>query len=227
MNYTPLYLSLKIAGISTCIVFITGVFLARLLARRDFTGKSVIESLILLPLVLPPTVVGFGLLLLFGKNGPLGAWLNDWFGIQVVFSWIGAVVASTVVAFPLMYQSATASFSSIDRKFEQVARTMGASEWRVFWTVTFPLAWPGLLAGLVLSFARALGEFGATLMLAGNIPGKTDTIPIAIYFAVEAGQMEKATFWVTIIVALGFSTIMWLNWWTKRNIRRYTYDQSH
>lgn len=227
MNYTPLYLSLKIAGISTCIVFITGVFLARLLARRDFTGKSVIESLILLPLVLPPTVVGFGLLLLFGKNGPLGAWLNDWFGIQVVFSWIGAVVASTVVAFPLMYQSATASFSSIDRKFEQVARTMGASEWRVFWTVTFPLAWPGLLAGLVLSFARALGEFGATLMLAGNIPGKTDTIPIAIYFAVEAGQMEKATFWVIIIVALGFSTIMWLNWWTKRNIRRYTYDQSH
>jgi len=125
----------------------------------------------------------------------------------------------------MMYQSASASFKSIDGKYEQVARTMGVSEWRLFWTVSFPLAWPGLLAGLVLSFARALGEFGATLMLAGNIPGKTDTIPIAIYFAVEAGHMEKATFWVVVIVALGFSTIMWLNWWTKRNLGRYTQDQ--
>ncbi|MEW9670256.1 molybdate ABC transporter permease subunit [Ammoniphilus sp. 3BR4] len=225
MNYTPLYLSLKIAGISTVLVFFSGVLLARLLARRDFTGKSIVESFILLPLVLPPTVVGFGLLLLFGKNGPLGAWLYDTFGIQVVFSWLGAVIASTVVAFPLMYQSAAASFTSIDQRFEKAARTMGASEWRVFWTITFPLAWPGLLAGLVLSFARALGEFGATLMLAGNIPGKTDTMPIAIYFAVEAGQMEKAAFWVVIIVALGFSTIMWLNWWTKRNLRRYAYNE--
>ncbi|WP_134705174.1 molybdate ABC transporter permease subunit [Ammoniphilus sp. YIM 78166] len=225
MTYSPLILSLKIAGISTLIVFMTGVFFARLLARRDFAGKSVVESIFLLPLVLPPTVVGFGLLMLFGKNGPLGSWLLDWFNLQIVFTWLGAVVASTVVAFPLMYQSASASFRSIDGKFEQAARTMGASEWRLFWTVSFPLAWPGLLAGLVLSFARALGEFGATLMLAGNIPGKTDTIPIAIYFAVEAGHMEKATFWVVIIVALGFSTILWLNWWTKRNLGRYTQDQ--
>lgn len=221
-DYTPLFLSLKVAGISTFIVFITGVFFARLLARKTFFGKSFIESLFLLPLVLPPTVVGFGLLILFGKKGLIGSWLLSWFDIQIVFSWLGAVIASIVVSFPLMYQSATASFDSLDARLENAARTMGASEWKVFWTISFPLSWPGLLAGLVLSFARGLGEFGATLMLAGYIPGKTDTIPLAIYFAVEAGQMEKATFWVVIIVSLGFSTIMWLNWWSKRNIRSYT-----
>jgi len=221
IDYTPLLLSLKVAGISVVIVFITGVFFAHLLARKEFFGKSMIESLFLLPLVLPPTVVGFGLLILFGKNGWIGSWLLSWFDLQIVFTWIGAVIASVVVSFPLMYQSAVASFESLDSRLENAARTMGASEWRVFWTVTFPLAWPGLLSGSVLSFARALGEFGATLMLVGNIPGKTDTIPIAIYFAVEGGHMEKATFWVVIIVALGFSTITWLNWWTKRQVRRF------
>ncbi|HJW17971.1 MAG TPA: molybdate ABC transporter permease subunit [Flavisolibacter sp.] len=220
-DYTPLFLSLKVAFISTSIVFFTGVFLARLLARRTFFGKSLVESLFLLPLVLRPTVVGFGLLILFGKNGIIGRWLLSWFDIQIVFSWMGAVVASVVVSFPLMYQSAIAAFSSIDKRLENVARTMGASEWRVFWTISFPLAWSGLLSGLVLSFARALGEFGATLMLAGFIPGKTDTLPIAIYFAVESGDMDKAAFWVTIIVALGFSTIMWLNWWNKRRIKTF------
>lgn len=225
IDYTPLLLSLKVAGISVVIVFITGVFFARLLARREFFGKSMVESLFLLPLVLPPTVVGFGLLILFGKNGWIGSWLLSWFDLQIVFTWIGAVIASVVVSFPLMYQSAVASFKSLDSRLENAARTMGASEWRVFWTVTFPLAWPGLLSGSVLSFARALGEFGATLMLAGYIPGKTDTIPIAIYFAVEGGHMEKATFWVVIIVALGFSTITWLNWWTKRQIRRFSEDK--
>ena len=223
-DYTPLLLSLKVAAISTSIVFVVGVFFAYLFAKKQFFGKSIIESFFMLPLVLPPTVVGFGLLVLFGKKGWIGSWLIEWFDFQVVFTWIGAVIASIVVSFPLMYQSAVAAFESLDKKFENVARTMGASEWRVFWTVAFPLAWPGLLAGLVLSFARGLGEFGATLMLAGYIPGKTDTIPMAIYFAVESGQMEKATFWVIIIVALGFSTIMWLNWWSKRNMRRFSND---
>ncbi|HEY9578025.1 MAG TPA: molybdate ABC transporter permease subunit [Pseudobacillus sp.] len=226
LHYTPLFLSLKVAAISTSVVFITGVLFAHLLARKNFFGKSFVESVFLLPLVLPPTVVGFGLLVLFGKNGLIGSWLLTWFDIQVVFSWLGAVIASIVVSFPLMYQSAVASFSSLDSRLENAARTMGASEWRVFWTISFPLAWPGLLAGLVLSFARGLGEFGATLMLAGYIPGKTDTIPMAIYFAVESGHMEKATFWVIIIVALGFSTIMWLNWWTKRNVRRFAKDHT-
>ncbi|UFJ39596.1 molybdate ABC transporter permease subunit [Brevibacillus humidisoli] len=220
-NLSPLLLSLRVACLATLIVFSAGILLARLLVRRTFPGKSVLESLFLLPLVLPPTVIGFGLLMLFGKNGVIGHWLLEWFGIQVVFSWWGAVIASVVVAFPLMYQSAAAAFATVEPKLEQVARTMGASEWRLFWTISFPLAWPGLLAGLVLSFARALGEFGATLMLAGNIPGRTDTVPLAIYSAVEAGRMEEATFWVVTIVALGFSSVMWLNWWSRRNMGRY------
>ncbi|HZG81693.1 MAG TPA: molybdate ABC transporter permease subunit [Brevibacillus sp.] len=220
-NLTPLLLSLQVAVLSTSIVFVIGITLARFMTRRHFFGKHVLESFFLLPLVLPPTVVGFGLLLLFGKNGFLGKLLDQWFGITVVFTLTGAVIASIVVSFPLMYQSAVAAFTSVDRRLEDAARTMGASEWRLFWTVVFPLAWPGLLAGFVLSFARGLGEFGATLMLAGYLPGRTDTIPVAIYFAVESGQMEKAMFWVIIIVALGMSTTLWLNWWSRRNLRRY------
>lgn len=220
-NFTPLILSLKVAALSTSLVFVIGLLMARLMTQRNFFGKNLLESFFLLPLVLPPTVVGFGLLFLFGKNGFIGKFLTDWFGIQVVFTLTGAVIASVVVSFPLMYQSAVAAFTSVDRRLEDAARTLGASEWRLFWTVAFPLAWPGLLAGFVLSFARGLGEFGATLMLAGYIPGKTDTIPVAIYFAVEAGQMEKALFWVIIIVSLGMGTTFWLNWWSRRNVRRY------
>ncbi|MGE7270183.1 molybdate ABC transporter permease subunit [Brevibacillus panacihumi] len=220
-NLTPLLLSLQVAALSTSFVFVIGITLARFMTKRHFFGKHVLESFFLLPLVLPPTVVGFGLLLLFGKNGFLGKLLDQWFGITVVFTLTGAVIASIVVSFPLMYQSAVAAFTSVDRRLEDAARTMGASEWRLFWTVVFPLAWPGLLAGFVLSFARGLGEFGATLMLAGYLPGRTDTIPVAIYFAVESGQMEKAMFWVIIIVALGMSTTLWLNWWSRRNLRRY------
>lgn len=225
-DFHPLFLSLKVAGISIIFVFITGVLLARFLARREFVGKNVIESIFLLPMVLPPTVVGFGLLIIFGKNGFIGQWLEK-FDIQLIFDWKGAVLASIVVSFPLMYQSASAAFKTIDDRLEKAALTMGASKLRVFFTVTLPLVWPGLLAGLVLAFARALGEFGATLMLAGYIPGKTDTIPLVIYFAVENGDMSKASFWVTIIVALGFSTIMWLNWWTKRNVRRFEYEDNN
>lgn len=225
-NLSPLFLSLKIAGISICIVFVTGVFLARYLSRREFFGKNLLESIFLLPLVLPPTVVGFGLLIIFGKNGFIGEWLLE-HGIQVIFNWKGAIIASTIVSFPLMYQSASAAFKTIDERLENAALTMGASRWKVFLTITLPLVWPGLLAGLILAFARALGEFGATLMLAGYIPGETDTISLVIYFAVQNGDMEKAGFWVTIIIALGLSTIMWLNWWTKRNVRRFEYEKNN
>ncbi|HHY72498.1 MAG TPA: molybdate ABC transporter permease subunit [Bacillus bacterium] len=221
VNYSPLLLSLKITSISTVFVFITGLVVSKFLSRRNFFGKSIIESVLLLPLVLPPTVVGFGLLMLFGKNGPIGSLLLEWFHIQIVFTWIGAVIAAIVVSFPLMYQSAAAAFQNYDRNLENAALTMGASKWKIFWSISFPLAWPGLLSGLVLSFARGLGEFGATLMIAGYIPNKTDTIPMAIYFAVESGQTDVAQFWVMIIVALGFSTIMWLNWWSRRNIMKY------
>jgi molybdate transport system permease protein len=220
-NMTPLLLSLKVAAVSTLIVFVFGMLFARYMTQKTFFGKHVLESLFLLPLVLPPTVVGFGLLILFGKNGFLGKLLDEWFGISVVFTLAGAVIASIVVSFPLMYQSAVAAFTSVDRRLEDAARTMGASEWRLFWTVVFPLAWPGLLSGFVLSFARGLGEFGATLMLAGYLPGRTDTIPVAIYFAVEAGEMETALFWVVIIVSLGMGTTLWLNWWSRRNVRRF------
>ncbi|CAM3258100.1 molybdate ABC transporter permease subunit [Filibacter tadaridae] len=221
VNLSPLWLSFQTAAIATVIVFIVGVLLARFLARNEFYGKSIIEAILLLPLVLPPTVVGFGLLYVFGKNGFLGRFLLDYFDFQVVFSWYAVIIAAVVVSFPLMYQSAAAAFKNYDPNIENAAYTMGASKWKVFWTISFPLAWPGLLAGLVLSFARALGEFGATLMLAGYIPNVTDTIPLAIYFAVESGNMEMATFWVVIIVALGFSAILWLNWWSKRNMMRY------
>ncbi|NEU31826.1 molybdate ABC transporter permease subunit [bacterium LRH843] len=226
MNYSPLLLSLKTASIATIIVFIAGVMIARLMARHSFRGKSVIEAILLLPLVLPPTVVGFGLLYLFGKNGLVGQVLLDWFDFQIVFTWYAVVIAAVVVSFPLMYQSAAAAFQQYDRTIEQVAYTMGASKWKVFWTISFPLAWPGLLAGLVLSFARALGEFGATLMLAGYIPNVTDTIPLAIYFAVESGNLELAKFWVLIIVVLGFSAILWLNWWSRRNMLKYASNRN-
>ena len=222
MNYSPLLLSFKTAAISTVIVFITGVILARIIGRNSFYGKSVVEAIILLPLVLPPTVVGFGLLYVFGKNGFIGKLLLDWFDFQIVFTWYGVLIAAVFVSFPLMYQSAAAAFKQYDPNVENAAYTMGASKWKVFWTISFPLAWPGLLAGTVLSFARALGEFGATLMIAGYIPNVTDTIPLAIYFAVESGNMELAKFWVIIIVALGFSAILWLNWWSKRNMMNHS-----
>lgn len=222
INLSPLWLSLKTATIATIIVFIAGVFFARIISRRSFPGKSILEAIFLLPLVLPPTVVGFGLLYMFGKNGFLGKLLLDLFDVQIVFSWYAVIIAAIVVSFPLMYQSAQAAFQRYDPNIEHAAYTMGASRWKVFWTISFPLAWPGLLAGLVLAFARALGEFGATLMLAGYIPNVTDTIPLAIYFAVESGNMEMAKFWVLIIVTLGFAAILWLNWWSKRNMMRYT-----
>lgn len=219
-DLSPLYLSVKVASISTICVFIVSVAMARLMARKDFFGKSIVDALILLPLVLPPTVIGFALIVLFGVNGPLGILLENLFGFRVVFTWIGAAIASFVVSLPLMYQSALAAFEKVDPRWENVGRTMGVSEWRIFRTVTFPLAWPGILAGLILAFARAIGEFGATLMIAGYIPGLTETIPLAIYFAYEAGQMDKAVFWVVIISALGVAAISWVNYWRKKNAVR-------
>lgn len=216
-DLSPLFLSLKVASLSTLLVFMVSLLLARFMSRHEFVGKSAVEALVLLPLVLPPTVIGFGLIYLFGLNGPLGSLLEEWFGVRVVFTWIGGVMASFIVSLPLMYQSTLAAFEKIDSRWENVARTLGASEWRIFRTITFPLAWPGIFAGLILSFARGIGEFGATLMIAGYIPGKTETVPLTIYFAYEAGQMEKAAFWVIIISSLGLAVMTWLNYWRKKN----------
>lgn len=226
MSISPLLLSLKVAAIATMIVFISGTLAARLISRKIFPGKSLLESLFLLPLVLPPTVIGFCLLYAFGRNGWAGRLLMHWFDLQVVFSWTGAVIASAVVSFPLMYQSAAAAFQNYDTQLENAAHNLGASRAKVFFTIALPLAWPGLLAGLVMTFARSLGEFGATLMVAGYIPGETDTIPLAIYFAVESGRMEEALLWVLTIIALGFSAVYWLQTWSRRKINFFRHHSS-
>ncbi|SFH10360.1 molybdate transport system permease protein [Desulfotomaculum arcticum] len=214
-DWFPVFLSLRVALIALASVTCFGLPVARLLARREFPGKDVLEAAITLPLVLPPSVIGYGLLVLIGKNGPLGKALAE-MGSSIIFTWWSAVLASTVVAFPLMYQSAKAAFKSVDINYEKAARTLGAGEIRIFFTITLPLAWPGIIAGLVLSFARALGEFGATLMVAGNIPGQTQTVPLAIYFAVDAGDNVTARTLVAIITVFSFLVIFWVNRWAKR-----------
>jgi molybdate transport system permease protein len=215
----PIVLSLKVALIAVAIDAVLATLLARLLARREFPGKNLLESFIILPMVLPPTVLGFGLLIVLGKRGLLGRFLLENFDLQIVFTWWAAIFAAAVVSFPLMYQSAKAAFASVDMSLEQAARTLGSSESRVFLRITLPLAYPGLIAGLVLAFARALGEFGATLMVAGNIPGKTQTIPLAIYFAVETGDNTLARNLVLVITGMSVTALFWLNLWLRKKTR--------
>lgn len=222
IDWHPVYLSMTIALESLCVVTLLGVPFALFMARAKFSGKEFIEAIITLPLVLPPVVTGFALLLLVGKNGPVGRLLHELFSIQVVFTPQAAAIAATVIAFPLMYQSAKAAFQSIDTNLEDVARTLGASEIRVAFTIVLPLSWPGLVAGMVLAYARALGEFGATIMLAGNIPGKTQTIPTAIYFAADSNDMATAGLYVIIISALSFLMIFGANLWLKKRMAATT-----
>ena len=167
-------------------------------------------------MVLPPSIVGYLLLKVFGKRGPIGAFLLDTFGIQIVFTWVACVIAACVVALPLMYQNAKAAFQSVDETYELAAHTLGSGEWKTFWTVLFPLARPGIISGITLTFARAMGEFGATLMLAGNIEGQTQTIPTAIYYAVATGKDEEANTLVVVITLFSFAMIFILNAWVKR-----------
>lgn len=215
IDITPLWISLKTSAVATILTFFLGILLAYFMAFHRVKGKAFIDGLLIMPMVLPPTVVGFFLLLIFGKNGPIGQLLLE-IGYTVIFSWEATVIAATVVALPLMYKASRAAFEQIDTSLLGAARTLGVSEWRIFWQVTMPLALPGILAGTILAFARALGEFGATLMLAGSIPGRTQTIPIAIYFAVEAGEMERAFFWVGIILIISLSVVLGMNYWTNR-----------
>jgi len=211
----PLWISCKTVLTTTVITFFIGIFAARWMARYAGKGKSIIDGIFILPLVLPPTVVGYGLLLLFGKNGPLGHFFA-WFGTTIVFSWPATVITAVVMTFPLMYMSARAGFEQVDANVENAARTLGASEWRVFWTVTMPMAWPAVVAATILTFARALGEFGATLILAGNIPGKTATIPVAIYFAIQDGQNDRALILVAIVLAISFASLAALAYWKRK-----------
>ena len=206
--------------LATVIAFFLGVLFAYLLTKKKVPGKNIWETILILPMILPPSIVGYLLLKGFGKRGPIGAFLLDTFGIQIVFTWIACVIAATVVALPLMYQNAKGAFQSVDPSYELAAKTLGSSSFKVFRTVTFPLSGPGIVSGIVLTFARALGEFGATLMLAGNIPGKTQTIPTAIYYAVVVGKDEKASMLVLIMVLFSFALVFGLNMWLKRREKR-------
>jgi len=186
----PILLSLRVATLSTILAGLFGVGLAWLLTRRRFPGRTLLESVVVLPLVLPPTVVGFYLLLLLGRSGPLGASLEA-AGLEIVFTWKAAVIAATVASLPLVVKAVQAAFESVDPRIEAAARTLRPAA-SVFLTVTLPLAWRGILAGLILAFARGMGEFGITLMLAGSIPGRTQTLPLAIYDAVQANDLAQA-----------------------------------
>jgi molybdate transport system permease protein len=215
LDLSPLWISLKVSLLATLFTFFVGIAVAYWMLGYRGKGRALIEGILISPLILPPTVVGFLLLLFFGKNGPAGQFLQS-FDLSVVFTWYGAVITAMVVSFPLMYRTALGAFEQVDRSLLAVARTLGASEWTVFRRVMLPLALPGVLAGGVLAFARALGEFGATLMLAGNIPGQTQTIPMAIYFAVEAGAMNEAWFWAVVIMLMSLSGIFAINFWQER-----------
>lgn len=209
MDYSPLIISLKVAVAATVFTFFIGIFAAwQVMKLRRLRG--VIDGILTLPMVLPPTVVGFFLLLLFGKNGLLGQFLAS-INLSVVFTWYGAVIAAAVVSFPLVYRTARGAFEQMDMSLIYAARTLGMREAKIFWRVILPNCWPGIAAGTVLAFARALGEFGATTMLAGNIPGKTQTMSLAIYSAVAGNNREKAYQWVAIILVISFITLMLTN----------------
>lgn len=195
----PLLLTLKVACLGTLLALVAGVGLARTMSRRAFPGRDWLDAACTLPLVLPPTVLGYYLIVLLGRRGLLGAWLLETFGLSLMFTWQGAVAAASVVAFPLVYKSARAALESVPKSCENAARTLGAGEFEVFVRVSLPLALRGILAGTMLAFARAMGEFGATLMIAGNLPGKTQTLSLAVYSAVQAGNDGQANFMVIVI----------------------------
>jgi len=196
--WVALRLSLKVAAWATALDLLLGVALGYLLARKRFPGRELLDAIMTLPMVMPPTVLGYYLLVLIGRNGWLGSWLQKSFGINLIFTWQAAVIASAVVAFPLVLKGARAAFESVDQQLEQAARVLGVSGFGIFLRVTLPLAWRGVLGGTLLAFARAMGEFGATLMVAGSIPGKTQTLSIAVYEAVQAGQDDHANLLVII-----------------------------
>lgn len=208
---SPILLSLKVAVLSSILVFLLGLLAAWVMTKRKVRFKMLLETLFLLPLVLPPTVVGLILLVLLGRNSWAGRLAERIWDHPILFTWWAAVLASVVVAFPLVYQALKTGFLSVDKELEASARSLGAGEWQLFLYITVPLAWRSLLSAFVLGFARGLGEFGATLMVAGNIPHKTQTIPTAIYFAVDAGRMTLAWYWAAATVIISFALLFLTN----------------
>ncbi len=211
IDWFPLWLSLRVALVATAIAFAGGLAVAYVLANGRFRGRDLIDALVTLPLVLPPTVVGYYLLVLFGRNAWIGGLYEQLTGSPLVFTWQGAVIAALLHSAPLLIKTSRAALESVDHSYERAARSLGASEWRLFWIVTLPLAWRSILAGVALSFARSLGDFGATLMIAGNIPGRTQTVAIAIYDAVESGQGHVARVLVLVVSAIALVILTLVN----------------
>ena len=224
LDWSPLWISVKTGIVATLISFFLGLWAARQVIKRDAGVKSVIDGILTLPMVLPPTVAGFFLLLIFSRRRPIGIYLNDTFDIQVVHTWLGCIIAATVIAFPLMYRNARAAFEQIDADLVYAGRTLGMSEISIFWRVVVPTAGPGIASGTILTFARAMGEYGATSMLAGNIPGKTGTVSQRIAMVIQDGDYAAAGFWVLVVLVIAFLAVFLINMITSKhmkNVRRW------
>lgn len=217
LNLQPLLISLRTASLSIVITFFLGLMAARAVVNlKSSKVKAILDGLLTIPLVLPPTVVGFFLILVFGVNRPIGKLLLDFFSIKIVFSWSATVIAAMVVSFPLMYRAARGAIEQVDETLLMAARTLGLSERKIFWKIVFPLSLPGITSGGILAFARGLGEFGATAMIAGNIANKTRTLPLAIYSEVAAGNMDVAMDYVWIVLFISFFSIIGMNYFSNR-----------
>ena len=209
LEIEALSLSLKVSLWAVACILLPGIAIAWLLARRDFPGKALLDGFVHLPLVLPPVAIGYVLLVMFGRNGPLGALLYDWLGVNLIFSWRGAAVAAGIMAFPLLVRAVRLSMEVVDQRLETAARTLGARPWRVFLTITLPLASPGILTGVLLAFIRCLGEFGATITFAANVPGETRTLPLALYTALQVPGGEDAALRLALVaIALAIGALV-------------------
>ena len=224
-EWQAVLLSLKVSSVAVLFSLPLGIFVAWVLVRCQFPGKALLDSLIHLPLVLPPVVVGYLLLVGFGRRGVLGAWLYDWFGITFAFNWKGAVLAAGVMSFPLMVRAIRLALEGVDLRLEQAARTLGAGRWRVFFTITLPLTLPGIIAGTVLAFARSLGEFGATITFVSNIPGETRTLPSAMYTLIQTPGGESAAWRLCVIaIALALISLLVAEWLARVSRKRLGAD---
>ncbi|MBR0309009.1 MAG: molybdate ABC transporter permease subunit [Mogibacterium sp.] len=224
LDWSPLWISLKTGVVATIISFFLGLWAARKVIKKDYRTKSILDGILTLPMVLPPTVAGFFLLLIFSRRRAFGIFLNDTFDIQVVHTWLGCIIAATVIAFPLMYRNARAAFEQIDANLVYAGRTLGMSEFSIFWRIVVPTAGPGIASGTILTFARAMGEYGATSMLAGNIPGKTGTVSQRIAMVIQDGDYVTAGFWVVIVMLIAFLAVFLINIITgkhMKNVRKW------
>ncbi len=224
LDWSPLIISLKTGVVATIISFFLGLFAARKVVKLNFRFKAVIDGILTLPMVLPPTVAGFILLLIFSRRRPIGIFLDSQFDIQVVHTWLGCILAATVIAFPLMYRNARAAFEQIDANLVYAGRTLGMKESSIFWRIVVPTAGPGIASGTILTFARAMGEYGATSMLAGNIPGKTGTVSQRIAMVIQDGDYVTAGFWVIVVLLIAFLIIFFVNLVTgskMKNVKRW------